>query len=699
MTKLLCAAIVAASFISCNNTMNNPLLVKSTNQYEAPAFDKIKSEHFLPAFREAIKEANREIAAIAENKEQPTFQNTIVALSLAGETLNRVSGIFFNILEANTDSLLQKTAEEIPPELTKHNLSILFNEKLFRRVKTIYDKKDELNLDKEDTKLLKETYKLFADNGANLSKEDKDKFQKIKEELNLTTLKFGDNVLAATNAFTLTITDSSDLAGLPEYVIEAAADEAKQREVKGWVFTLQYPSYGPFLQFSNKRELREKMWRAYNTKCIGGKNDNRELIKKIVDLRIREAKLLGYNSYSEYALIDRMAKKPENVNSFLQDLLQKSTPYAKRDLTEIREYAKSLGLREELMPWDFSYYSEKLKKEKYSLDDQMLKPYFKLENVKQAVFALADSLYGLKFIETSTIPVYQKDVKVYEVKESSGREMALLYMDFFPRESKRGGAWMTSFREEYINRDGKEMRPLISMVMNFSKPTEKEPSLLTFDEVTTLLHEFGHALHGILAEGKYTSLTGTNVARDFVELPSQIMENWAINKEFLSSFAKHYQTGESIPSELIDKIVSAKNYLSGYSNIRQLTYGINDMAWHSLKTLPDTDVESFEKDAVKKTQLLPNIESTCFSPSFSHIFAGGYSAGYYSYKWAEVLEADAFSLFEERGVFSKDVAASFRDNILSKGNIEDPANLYRSFRGKDPEPDALLKKLGMTGKN
>lgn len=694
MTKLLCAAIVAASFISCNNTMNNPLLVKSTNQYEAPAFDKIKSEHFLPAFREAIKEANREIAAIAENKEQPTFQNTIVALSLAGETLNRVSGIFFNILEANTDSLLQKTAEEISPELTKHNLSILFNEKLFRRVKTIYDKKDELNLDKEDTKLLKETYKLFADNGANLSKEDKDKFQKIKEELNLTTLKFGDNVLAATNAFTLTITDSSDLAGLPEYVIEAAADEAKQREVKGWVFTLQYPSYGPFLQFSNKRELREKMWRAYNTKCIGGKNDNRELIKKIVDLRIREAKLLGYNSYSEYALIDRMAKKPKNVNSFLQDLLQKSTPYAKRDLTEIREYAKSLGLREELMPWDFSYYSEKLKKEKYSLDDQMLKPYFKLENVKQAVFALADSLYGLKFIETSTIPVYQKDVKVYEVKESSGREMALLYMDFFPRESKRGGAWMTSFREEYINRDGKEMRPLISMVMNFSKPTEKEPSLLTFDEVTTLLHEFGHALHGILAEGKYSSLTGTNVSRDFVELPSQIMENWATEPAYLATFAKHYKTGEVIPKEMIDRIVEAKNYLNGYFSLRQLAFGINDMAWHNLTVVPEKiDVIKFEKEASRSCNLLPEIPNTAFSPSFTHVFSGGYAAGYYSYKWAEVLEADAFQLFKEKGIFNKEVADSFRKNILSRGGIEEADILYRNFRGRDPKPDALIEKL------
>jgi peptidyl-dipeptidase Dcp len=694
MSKFIYAAIVAALILSCNKTMNNPLLVKSTNQYEAPAFDKIKSENYLPAFREAIKEADKEITAIADNKAQPSFQNTIVALSLAGETLNRVSGLFFNILEANTDTILQRAAEEISPELTKHSLSILFNEKLFQRVKNVYDKRDELKLNQEDAKLLKETYKSFADNGANLSKEDKVKFQKVQEELNLATLKFGDNVLAATNAFTLTVTDSSDLAGLPKYVIDAAEAEAKQKKLIGWVFTLQYPSYGPFMQFSAKRELREKMWVAYNTKCIGGDFDNRDLIKKIVALRIQEAKLLGYKSYAEYALIDRMAKNPENVNTFLQDLLQKSVPYAQRDLKEIREYAKKTGLKEELMPWDFSYYSEKLKKEKYSLDDEMLKPYFKLENVKQAVFALADSLYGLKFIEATNIPVYQKDVKVYVVKETGGKEMALLYMDFFPRESKRGGAWMTSFREEYTNSKGKEMRPLISMVMNFSKPTEKEPSLLTFDEVTTLLHEFGHALHGILAEGKYTSLTGTNVARDFVELPSQIMENWATEPAYLATFAKHYKTGEIIPKEMIDKIVAAKNYLNGYYSMRQLAFGINDMAWHNLISVPENlDVIKFEKEATYSCNLLPATTKSAFSPSFTHIFSGGYAAGYYSYKWAEVLEADAFQLFKEKGIFNKEVAESFRKNILSRGSIEDADILYRNFRGRDPKPDALIEKL------
>lgn len=692
--KTILAAFIVASIISCSKTMENPLLVKSNNQYDAPAFDKIKSEDFLPAFREAIKEADKEIAAIAENKEQPTFQNTIVALSKSGETLSSVSSIFFNLIGANTDTLLQKTAEEITPELTKHELSILFNDKLFKRVKAVYDKRNDLNLDIEDAKLLKETYKSFADNGANLSKDDKIKFQKIQEELSLATLKFGDNVLAATNSYILTITDSSDLSGLPDFVTEAAAFEAKQRNIKGWVFTLKAPSFGPFMQFSSKRNLREKIWTAYNTKCIGGDKDNRALISKIVDLRIQESKMLGYKSYSDYALKDRMAKNPGNVRTFLNDLLDKSLPFAKRDLKEIQAFAAKNGLKGELMPWDFSYYSEKLKKEKYSLDDEMLKPYFKLDNVQQAVFALADSLYGLKFIEIKNIPVYHKDVKVYDVKDTEGKHMALLYMDFFPRESKRGGAWMTTFREEYCNKEGKEVRPLVLMVMNFSKPTENEPSLLTFDEVTTLLHEFGHALHGILAQGKYASLTGTNVARDFVELPSQIMENWATEPAYLATFAKHYKTGEVIPQAMIDKIVESKNYLNGYYSIRQLAFGINDMAWHSLESVPaDLDVIKFEKEATKNCNLLPVTNNTAFSTSFTHIFDGGYAAGYYSYKWAEVLEADAFQLFKEKGIFNKEVSNSFRQNILSKGSIEDADILYRNFRGRDPKTDALIEKL------
>ena len=501
-------------------------------------------------------------------------------------------------------------------------------------------------------------------------------------------------MLAATNKFFLTITDSSQLKGLPDYVKEMGAAEAKEKSVKGWVFTLQAPSYGPFMQYSENRELKEKMWKASNTKAFNDEFDNREIVKKIAGLRIERANLLGFATHADYVLDENMAKNPKTVNAFLKDLLDKTLPYAKQDVAEVEKYAQSTGFEGKLMPWDFSYYSEKYKNEKFAVNDELLKPYFKLENVQTAIFALADSLYGLKFKENKDIPVYHPDVKAYEVYDASGRFMSLLYMDFFPRASKRGGAWMTSFRDMYVEK-GVENRPFVSLVCNFTKPTETSPSLLTHYELTTLLHEFGHTLHGMLAEGTYPSITGTNVSRDFVELPSQIMENWAFKKEFLSSFAKHYQTGEAIPDELINKIIAARNYLSGYGNIRQLSFGINDMAWHSLTKVPSTSVEAFEKEAIKATQLLPAVDSTCFTTSFSHIFAGGYSAGYYSYKWAEVLEADAFSLFEEKGIFSKEVAASFRDNILSKGNLMDADVLYRNFRGRDPKPEALLVKLGM----
>ena len=695
------AAISALLLInSCKTKMTdmNPLLAASDNPFEAPAFDKIKNEHYKPAFEEAIKEGRAQIDSIVANTKEPTFENTIVAMEYAGRKLNGIASIFFNLNEAATDSVMQNLALEISPMLTDYSNDIMLNEALFARIKRVYENKASISLSQEDSRLLEETYKGFERNGANLPQEAKIRFKEINKELSQLSLQFGQNVLGATNKFFIHITDSAQLAGLPSFAIESGAADASERGLEGWVYTLQSPSYGPFMQYSENRELKEKLWRASSSKAYKDEFDNSGIVLKIAALRIERANLLGYATHADYVLDVNMAKNAGTVNSFLENLLDKSLPYAKREVAEIQNYANSLGFEGTLMPWDFSLYSEKYKNEKYAINDELLKPYFKLENVQQAIFALADSLYGLKFKANAIIPVYHPDVKAFEVYDSNDRFLSLLYMDFFPRASKRGGAWMTTFRDMYFE-NGIEKRPFVSLVCNFTKPTKETPSLLTHYELTTLLHEFGHALHGMLAEGKYPSLTGTNVARDFVELPSQIMENWAINKEFLSSFAKHYQTGESIPSELIDKIVSAKNYLSGYSNIRQLTYGINDMAWHSLKTLPDTDVESFEKDAVKKTQLLPNIESTCFSPSFSHIFAGGYSAGYYSYKWAEVLEADAFSLFEERGVFSKDVAASFRDNILSKGNIEDPANLYRSFRGRDPEPDALLKKLGMTGKN
>lgn len=694
---LIVTAFCALCLTSCNSeNMSNPLLEKSTHRYNAPAFDKIKTEHYLPAFKAAIAEGRQEIEAIANNTEEPTFENTILALNYAGEKLGNVSSIFFNINEANTNEQMQKVAEEISPALTEFNMSMILNEKLFERIKAVYEKRNSLNLGQEEARLLDLTYKQFANNGANLAAEDKEKFSKIQEELSLLSLKFGNNVLAATNAFTLHVTDSTELAGLPAYVIAAGASEAKSRSLEGWVFTLQYPSMGPFMQFSANRELREKMWRASNTKCIGGENDNQAIVKRIAELRVKEANLLGHKLYSDYALEDRMAKNTETVNNFLNDLLVKSLPFAKKDIEAIQKYANENGLKGKLMPWDFSYYSEKLKNEKYAVNDELLKPYFKLENVQQAVFALADSLYGLKFTEAKDIPGYHPDVRVYDVTDANGRHMALFYSDFYPRESKSGGAWMTEFRGQRFTKEGVEERPFISIVCNFTKPTETEPSLLTFYEVTTLLHEFGHALHGILAEGKYGTLTGTSVARDFVELPSQIMENWATEKEYLSSWAKHYKTGEVIPDELIKKIIDSKNYNSGYASVRQLTFGITDMAWHTITSLPEENVVAYESKVTKKCTIMPVIEGVAFSPSFSHIFAGGYAAGYYSYKWAEVLEADAFQLFKEKGIFNKEVAESFRKNILSRGNIEDADVLYRNFRGRDPKPEALMEKLGMT---
>lgn len=690
--------MIGASLIalySCKQKMtDNPLLVKSDNPYGAPAFDKIKNEHFKPAFEAEMAAAKAKVDSIVNNTEAPTFANTVEALEFASRGLNNVASIFFALNSSNTDTVMQKIALEVSPMLTDFSNDILLNEKLFNRIKSVYEAKDSSKLNQEQMRLLEETYKSFTRNGANLPAEQKAQLKQIDNELSQLGQTFDQNLLSATNKFFLHITDSTQLKGLPDFVIEMGAAEAKQRSLKGWVYTLQYPSYGPFLQYSENRELKEKIWKESNRKAFGGEFDNQEVIKKIVDLRAKRAKLLGFKNHADYVLSDNMAKNPETVNAFLSNLLDKSLPYAKKDLASIQAYANANGFEGKLMPWDFSYYSEKYKNEKYSLNDEILKPYFKLENVENAVFSLADSLYGLKFKRNDSIPVYHPDVKAFEVYDVSGRFMSLLYVDYFPRESKKSGAWMTTFRDEYIM-GGVEYRPFVTLVLNFTKPTESKPSLLTFDEVTTLLHEFGHALHGMLAEGSYPSLTGTSVKRDFVELPSQIMENWATEPDFLVTFAKHYETGEIIPQELVKKIIDSKNYLSGYGSVRQLSFGINDMAWHTLTAAPKQGVMEFEREATKKTQLMPLIDSTCFSPSFSHIFAGGYSAGYYSYKWAEVLEADAFSLFKEKGIFNKEVAASFRENILSKGNLMDADVLYRNFRGRDPRPEALLEKLGM----
>lgn len=672
----------------------NPLLAESPLPFGALVFDRIEEADYLPAFKEAIDRAKADIDAIVSNPEAPTFTNTIEALEDAGADLDRTSNIFFNLTEACTSDTMDSIAEEVSPLLTQHSMSILFNEALFARVKAVWEQRTSLKLDTEQAKLLEETWKSFARHGANLSPEGKKRFAEISEELSLSTLKFGQNVLAATNAFTLHLTDESELEGLPGFVRDLAASEAASRKEEGWTFTLHQPSYGPFLKFSARRDLREKMWRAYNSKCIGGENDNTALIRKIVALRTEKAQLLGYPTYAAYALEERMAKTQQTVEAFLERLMEPSLPAARNDVAEIADYAQVHGFAGELMPWDFSYWAEKYQKERYDLDDELLKPYFRLDAVQEAIFDLAGRLYGLQFKQRDDLPVYHPDVRVFEVKAESGRMMALLYLDYFPRESKRGGAWMTSFRELSC-RGGEEQRPFVSIVTNFTKPTASTPSLLTFGEVTTLLHEFGHGLHGMLAEGRYKSLTGTNVVRDFVELPSQLMENWALEPEWLQTFARHWQTGEVIPQEYIDRIVAARNFLAGYAQVRQLQFGLTDMAWHSVTGAPAEDPIAFEQETLRPTAVLPQVPGIVFSPSFNHIFSGGYAAGYYSYKWAEVLEADAFAFFKEKGIFSREAAERFRCELLSKGGSVDADVLYRNFRGRDPEPDALLRKLGL----
>ena len=676
--------------------MENPLLTESTAPFGAPQFDKIKNEHYLPAFEQGIAEAKAEIDAIVANEAEPTFENTIEAMEYAGKTLNKVSSIFYAIMEANTNETMQEIAEQISPMLTEYSMYVSLNNDLFQRVKVVYEMKDELGLDKDQMTLLEDNYKSFVRGGANLSDEDKAVYSKLSEELSLTTLQFSKNVLAATNAYTLHIADSADLAGLPEYVKTMGAETAKEKGLEGWAYTLDYPSYSPFLKYSTNRELRKQIWMAYNTRAIGGENDNTEIVKKIVDLRIKIANILGYETYADYALENRMAKDKKTVDEFIMQLLEPSMPFAKKDVADVYAYAKKNGFEDsQLMPWDFTYWSERYQEAEYSLSAEELKPYFQIESCIDAVFGLATRLYGITFEELNNVPVYHEDVKVYEVKDADGSHLALFYADFFPRASKRGGAWMTDFRGQSI-RNGVEYRPFVTIVCNFTKPTADAPALITHDELTTFLHEFGHALHGIFAKGRYPSLTGTSVSRDFVELPSQIMENWAFEPEYLNSFAKHYQTGEPIPAELIEKIVAAKNYLAAYGQVRQLHFGYLDMAWHSLTEVPAIGTVEFEQNVLAPYSVMPAAEGAAFSSSFSHIFSGGYSAGYYSYKWAEVLEADAFSLFKEKGIFNQEVAESFRRNILEMGGAEDEAVIYRNFRGHDPQPEALMKKLGLT---
>ena len=679
--------------------MENPLLTPSPLPFEAPRFDAIRREDYLPAFREAIARAKAEADAIAANPEPPTFENTVEALEFAGTALEDVSGIFFNLLEAESDDAMQQDAEDLSPLLTAHDLYISHNEALFARVKAVYDGRDALTLAPDQRKLLEESYKGFTRSGALLSPEDKKTYGKLEEELSLLELKYAKNVLDATNAFTLEITDEAELEGLPPYVRDAAAQTAREKGRGGWVFDLTHPSYVPFMQYSARADLRERMWRAYNSRALGGPHDNQAICLKITDLRRRIAQLLGYADWAAYELEERMAKNIGAVRRLLDALMAPSLPAARRELAELLAYAQERGYGEpQMQPWDFAYWSERYRAEHFALSDEQLKPYFRLEDCIEAVFGLATRLYGVQFVPRTELPVYHPDVRVYDVQDADGRHLALLYADFFPRPGKRGGAWMTNFRELSAP-GGKERRPLVSIVTNFSKPTPGAPSLLTHDELTTLLHEFGHALHGMLAEGRYPSLTGTNVARDFVELPSQLMENWGFEPAWLRTFARHWQSGEPIPDALVERLVAARNYHAAYFQVRQLRFGLLDLAWHTRReeirrSEPANDgTIELERRALADCAVLPDIPGSAISTSFSHIFSGGYSAGYYSYKWAEVLEADAFSLFRERGIFDRQTAASFRDNVLRRGGSEDEALLYRRFRGHDPDPQALLDKL------
>ena len=676
------------------NAANNPLTAPSTALYGAPQFDKIHNEDYRPAFSEAIEAARAQIHAIATNPEPPTFANTIEAMAYSGEKLDRVGNIFFNLNEAHTSDSMQNLAIELAPQLAEFDNDIMLNPQLFKRVKQVYDQREGLSLNSEQMRLLEKTYKGFARSGAALDEAGQKRYRELTARLAQLTQQFNQNVLSATNAFTLHLTDSAQVAELPDFVRAGAAQEAKERGLEGWVVTLNYPSMAPFMTYSSDRTLKEKLWRAYNSRAFGGSFDNREIVEQLANLRLQVAQLLGYRTYADYVLEERMAERTPTVDSFLSELLHRGIGAARADVKEVSSYAGAHGFKGELMPWDFSYYSEKLKNEKYNVSDELTKPYFPLEKVQQGIFMLAERLYGITFKENAQIPVYHSEVKAYEVYDTDHSLLALLYIDYFPRASKRGGAWMTEFREE-SRHDGKRSMPFISLVLNFTKPTATAPSLLTFNEVTTFLHEFGHALHGMFAQGTYPGMTGTSVYRDFVELPSQIMENWATEKDFLDLWAAHYQTGEKMPTELIQRIIAAKNFQAGYGHIRQVSFGLSDMAWHSITDSVAMPVAQFERQATAEAQILPYVEGQCMATSFSHIFSGGYAAGYYSYKWAEVLEADAFSLFKEHGIFDRATATSFRENILSKGNSEHPMQLYMRFRGRKPDVQALFDKMGI----
>lgn len=695
LTLILTTCLVTLNTYANMNTENNPLLSPFNTAYQTTPFDLIKAEHYEPAFKIKIAEANSKIKKLISNKENPTFQNTIVPLEKESDDISRMASILFNLNSAETSPEIQAVTQKVSPMLTQFMGKINVNSELFKRVTEVYNNRFQSGLTGEEIRLIEITYKNMKRNGADLNLAEKKQLIQIQMKLSKLNLKFSENVLAENNNFVLSITDKEELAGLPESVIEAAALTAKTKKIEGWAITLQVPSYVPFMKYSSNRALREKLYKAYNSRGNqGNRNDNNKIIREIVNLRLEMANILGYKSYSEYVLEERMAEAPEKVMKFLTDLHNVSKPYAQKEVSEVSEFAKKSGLEDELMPWDFSFYSEKLKSQKFGFSEQMVKPYFKLENVIDGIFGLATKLYGITFKQVNNIPVYHPDVKTYEVYDENGKFLSVFYADFHPREGKKGGAWMTEYRSQ-SNIEGEMIRPHISICGNFTKPTESKPSLLTFNEVETFLHEFGHALHGMFANTVYPSLSGTNVYRDFVELPSQIMENWAVEIDWLKTFAVHYETGEQMPQDLVEKLIEARNFQSGYQTERQLTFGFADMAWHSVEKEFDGITLDFEQKAIKETQLFPNIEESSISTAFSHIFAGGYAAGYYGYKWAEVLDADAFSVFKANGIFNKDVAKKFKESILEKGGTANPMELYIKFKGEEPSNKALLERSGL----
>lgn len=676
-------------------TFQNPFLTDIPTLHDTIPFHLIRTEHFEPAIQQGMEKQNQEIEAIIHQTDEPDFENTIVALEKSGELLNRVTTVFGNLLSAETSDEMQTIAEKVMPLLSEHNNNITLNEKLFARIKAVHETTNQEEMTPEDRMLLQNTYDGFIRSGANLNTEQKERFRQLSSELSVLTLRFSQNNLKETNAYELAL-PLDQLEGLPESALNAYTQTAKEKGKEGYIVTLQAPSFIPFMKYCRNRVLRKELYMAYNTQCThDNEYNNLEIVKKLVNLRLERAQLLGFRTAADYVLTRRMAENSDRVYQLLNQLLEAYTPTAHQEVAEVQALAKELeGNDFELMPWDWAYYSEKLKEKKFNLNEEALRPYFELNRVIGGVFGLATKLYGITFQVNKDIPVYHPDVTAYEVFDKDGSFLAVLYTDFHPRASKRSGAWMTSYKEQWKDEKGNS-RPHVSVTMNFTKPSDSQPALLTFSEVNTFLHEFGHALHGMFANTTYQSLSGTNVYWDFVELPSQIMENFAIEKEFLNTFAKHYETGENIPEEMIQRLVDASNFNVAYACLRQLSFGLLDMAWYTRTEPFEGDVRTYEKQAWSQAQVLPSCEETCMTVQFSHIMAGGYSAGYYSYKWAEVLDADAFSLFQEKGIFNPETANSFRENVLSKGGTEHPMVLYKRFRGQEPGIDALLKRNGI----